>query len=56
MDKVKLTVRLPQPLKDDVERVAGRLGISINAAVVLALGEYVARQDKKKLKEGGPVG
>lgn len=56
MEKVKLTVRLTPGQRADAERMAKRLGISINAVMLLALSEYVARQDKKKLKESDSVG
>lgn len=54
MDKAKLTLRLTAKQKADAARLAERMGISINSVIVLALGEYVARADKKKM--GDSVG
>lgn len=54
MEKVQTTIRLTAKQKADVERIAKRLGISINAVIVLAIGEYIARLDKKKV--GDSVG
>lgn len=48
MDKKKLTIRLTESQKADAERIARRMGLSVNAVVVLALADYVARADKKK--------
>lgn len=50
MDRARITVRMPQDLKSDVERLAERDALSMNAVIILALRQYVAKCDKKKAR------
>lgn len=52
-DKARVTVRMPGKLKADAERVSAASGVSVNAVILLALREYIARFDKKKVISGG---
>lgn len=50
MGRVRITVRMPQDLKSDVERLAERDALSMNAVIIFALRRYVAKCDRKKAR------
>ena len=49
MDRARMTVRIPQDLKEAIDRLAQKNGLTVNAIVTLAIQRYVAKNDKKEV-------
>jgi hypothetical protein len=45
-DPARISLRLPQPLKDEVDRAAERDGVSVNTWIVSQLNEAVGRRSR----------
>ena len=52
-DLARLTLRMPEPLKQRVEEIAAAEGVSVNAWLVRAIAEAAARKPAKPRNSGG---
>jgi hypothetical protein len=55
-DLVRITLRLPEPLKEGVERRAAAAGLSVNAWLVRAIGRAVSGDAEQPRNRGGRLG
>jgi hypothetical protein len=54
-DLARLTLRMPEPLKERIEAIATNEGVSVNAWLVRAIAEVAAREPAKPGKPGKPT-
>jgi len=54
-DLARLTLRMPEPLKERIEAIATNEGVSVNAWLVRAIAEVAARKPAKPGKPGKPT-
>jgi predicted HicB family RNase H-like nuclease len=54
-DLARLTLRMPEPLKERIEAIATNEGVSVNAWLVRAIAEVAGRKPAKPGKPGKPT-